>query len=263
LPGRAAARHNPAVDCPSISDGPAASAAEDDSAGPSHEKRRRWLPAVVGLVATLAALAALVGHEPGFYRDRCGVAAGAEAAARRLVSGVAALRADIARPGPWEGAFAERELNAWLATDLARHHDHFLPAATAEPRVELLPRRVRVAARIGYGPCSAVAWGDARVVLREPNQLVVVLAAAGVGALPLPRGVVLGALRRRLDRLGMVTSVRRLDDGPAVVVYIPSTHDSGGTSHWLESLAIGAGSVALAGTTRPPGARPEPTPRAP
>lgn len=250
------------MESPSLSDGPAASLAEDASAGPSRG-RRRWLPWTLGVLAAIVAGVALVRYEPAFYRARHGVAAGADTAARRLVSSAAALRAAVVRQGPWEGAFSERELNAWLAIDLPRNQRRFLPASVAEPRVELLPRRVRVAARVGLGACSTVAWADARVTLREPNQLVIVLAAAGLGALPLPRGALLGTLRRRLDGLGMVTNVRRLDEGPALVVYIPSTHDAGGTSHWLESLAIGPGSLALAGTTRPPTGRPEPAPRAP
>ena len=33
------------------------------------------------------------------------------------------------------------------------------------------------------------------------------------------------------------------------MVYIPSTHESGGMSHWLESLSLAEGSVTVAGRT--------------
>jgi hypothetical protein len=34
------------------------------------------------------------------------------------------------------------------------------------------------------------------------------------------------------------------------MVYIPSTHDAGATSYWLESLSIGDGELLMAGETR-------------
>jgi len=45
------------------------------------------------------------------------------------------------------------------------------------------------------------------------------------------------------------TSTRQLDGRSVLVVYIPSTHESGGPSHWLEALSIGDGSLAVAGRT--------------
>ena len=48
----------------------------------------------------------------------------------------------------------------------------------------------------------------------------------------------------------MVTDLRRLDGRLVLMVYIPSTHDAGATSYWLESLAIGAGELLIAGETR-------------
>ena len=48
----------------------------------------------------------------------------------------------------------------------------------------------------------------------------------------------------------MVTDLRRLDGRLVLMVYIPSTHDAGATSYWLESLAIGAGELLVAGETR-------------
>jgi hypothetical protein len=35
-----------------------------------------------------------------------------------------------------------------------------------------------------------------------------------------------------------------------LVVYIPSTHQAGGVSHWLEAIRIAAGEAAVAGETR-------------
>jgi hypothetical protein len=192
-------------------------------------------------------------HVPEFYRQGLSVdessGTAAEQAARRVVSDASALHASFSREGRWEAAFAEDDINAWLATDLPRNHSRLLPTMVSDPRVRLSPQRIQIGMRLGSGFVSAVGWLVIEVRLREPNQLGLVVQEARVGGLPLPHGPIQQEIRRRLDRLGMVTAARRLDDRNVLVVYIPSTHESGGTSHWLESLSIGEGSIAFAGRT--------------
>jgi hypothetical protein len=76
------------------------------------------------------------------------------------------------------------------------------------------------------------------------------LEQARLGAIPLPRAPILRELSRRISKLGMVTDLRRLDGRMVLMVYIPSTHDAGATSYWLESLALGDGELLMAGETR-------------
>lgn len=200
-----------------------------------------------GLVVALVIAARC---EPPYYRDRMPAAAGAAALARRFVTDAAALQAAIARPGRWDAAFEEREINAWLATDLPANHAGLLPAGLAEPRVRLAPGRVDLAIRVGAGVASAVLHLALQVRLRGENQLAVELEEARLGLLPLPRDAVLAELGRRLGRLGGVTSLRRLDGRSVLVVYIPSTHDAQGMGRWLSALAIAEGSLLVAGETR-------------
>ncbi|MFM7412740.1 MAG: hypothetical protein ACKO6E_05975 [Planctomycetota bacterium] len=206
--------------------------------------------AAITLVAAVAVTVVAASRLPESYaRHEALGGPAAEQAARRFLGGVSRLHADFIREGAWEAAFSEDELNAWLAVDLPRNHPHALPGRVREPRVSLQPRRVDVSARLvvaGLRPVVSVGLG---VRLREPNQLGVTVEEASLGAIPLPRGPVLSEIRRRFDRLGMVTSVQRLDDRSVLVVYIPSTHESGGMSHWLESLSLAEGSVAVAGRT--------------
>ena len=82
------------------------------------------------------------------------------------------------------------------------------------------------------------------------NQLGIVVTDVRLGGLPLPRGPVTHEIARRIDALGMATERRRLDGRTVLVVYIPSTHDAGATSHWLESLALEDGAVLVGGVTR-------------
>lgn len=225
---------------------------------------RRWLWRITSVVAAAGVaavvLAALAAWEPRFYGERSLAGrdgSAAELAARRLVSDASALRAAVVRPGPWEAVLDEAGINAWFALDQPRNHPALLPAGVSAARVWLTAGRLHAGVRVGVGAVSAVAWAVVEVRLREPNQLGIVVEDAGLGRLPLPRGLILGDLARRFRRLGLVAAVRPLDGRSMLVVYIPSTHDAGGASHWLESLAIGEGFMAVTGRTLPPGERPD------
>lgn len=233
-------------------------ASPDDDFEPSQPTRRGrlrrlFLPPLLLVAAGLALVAGAAAWPPAFYRPRLAAAANPEAgeqAARRLVTTVSALHADFLRVGRWEGVFDEAGVNAWLAHDLPRNHATILPAAVAEPRVEFLSGRVRAGARVGRGLFSAIAWIDAEVTLREPNRLAIRLTDARLGSLPLPRGPILRTIARRLERLGAVTELNRREGPGLLVVYIPSTHQAGGVSHWLEAVRLAAGELAVAGETR-------------
>lgn len=240
---------------------------------PGRPRRFFWGVVAVAL-ASLAGLVAAAVRQPEFHRERLPVggplagrpptaaAAAAEEDLRRLITDVAALHAAFVREGAWDGSFTERQGNAWLAVDLPRNHAGLVPEWIASPRVQLLPGGLRAGCRVGREPLAATAWVEATIRLLEPNHVAITLADARLGSLPIPRGPILRELGYRLGGLGLVTEVRRLDDRLVLEVYIPSTHEGGGTSHWLESLRIDSGSVAVAGETKrgghgqPPGGKP-------
>jgi hypothetical protein len=239
--------------------------ADDDfepSQPPRRGRLRRFFVPLVALVAVLVVPLAALGIGPRFHRDRLPVggplegrlpavaAAAAEQEARRLVTAASAVHAALQRVGPWEASFTERELNAWLALDLTRNHAALAGDWARDARVELLPGRLRAGCRMGRWSLSTVAWIEAEIRLRAANQLAITIADARLGLVPIPRGPILQALARRLDSLGMVSEIRRLEATNVLVVYIPSTHEAGGASHWLESLLLASGEVAIAGETR-------------
>lgn len=205
------------------------------------------------MAACLAVAAVVLRYEPAFYRPLLVPAVGAdeaEALARRAVSKASAAHAALSRPGPWDMALSAAEINAWLTVDQPRNHPQLLPRRVTQPRLMFEPGRVLAAARVGYGPLSAVASCRLAVLLHAPNQLTITVEESRIGAVPLPTAPVLRDLARRLARLGMVTEIRPRDGGLKLEVFIPSTHDAGATSTWLESLAVGAGELLLAGQTR-------------
>jgi hypothetical protein len=269
LPGRGSPGQTSSVDTTPIIDLP-----DDDfepSQPPKPRRLRRLILLVAGaLVVGLAALVATATHTPDFYRQRLPVGgplagrepaaavAVAEQAARRIVTGVSALHAAFLQVGPWEGVFSERELNAWLAIDLPRNHAAVLPVGVLTPRVELLPGRVRAGVRVGRGILMATVWFEAEVALQAANQLRITVTRVRLGGLPLPAGPLLAGIARRLERLGAVTETPPGGARSVLVVYIPSTHQAGGVSHWLEAIRIAAGEVAVAGETRRGPVRPAP-----
>jgi hypothetical protein len=223
--------------------------------------RRTVLGCLGGLALVCVVLAALLKYEPGFYRQLeipadsgdalpAGDTNDVEALARRAVTKASAWHASISRSGSWETAVTADELNAWLTVDLPRNHPRWLPQGVSRPRLVFRPRHVELGTRVGYGPLTAVAWIDCEVLLRDVNHLMIVLEQARLGAIPVPRTPILRELGRRISKLGMVTDLRMMDGRIVLMVYIPSTHDAGATSYWLESLSIGDGELLMAGETR-------------
>lgn len=208
-----------------------------------------------GLGAGLFAVALLLKHEPSLMAV---TPAGPEAdrAAARIVTAGSALHAAIGRAGPWGAAITDTEANAWLAIDLPRNHPTLLPGGLADPRVRFRPQRVEAAVRAGSGLISTVMWCDLGVTLRGVNQLGITIEGASAGAVPIPGTPVLAEIGRRIAACGAVTELRRLDGRMVLVVYIPAMLGGGGPQWRLESLRIGDGEAAVAGSTT----LPEPAP---
>lgn len=200
----------------------------------------------------LLGLGLLLAYKPAFYTlrqvtDRSPVG---EQAARRLVTKISALRADVIRIGAWESVITDAEINAWLTNDLPRNHPHFLPWGIREPRIEFQSKRVSIAARTGAWALSTVVWLELKVQLREINQLGIVLEQARLGRIPLPRNAILRDLARRINAMGAITDLRQLNGQLHLIVSLPESHDGGANRHTLKSLSIETGELLLAGTTR-------------
>lgn len=252
-----------AAEQPPFSSPSAAAPSATVRGGAAASHTSRWTPRGIaaGCLAAgglaFVAAAVLAAQVPDFYARARGAEPGeaAETRARRAVSKTSAWHAAISRPGGWDTAIAAEELNAWLATDLPRNHAGWLPRGISQPRLAFSPRHLAAGVRVGFGPVATVASVDCEIVLREPNQLAIVVERARLGAIPLPTAPILGEIGRRLRKLGMVTDIRPVDGRMVLAVYIPSTHDAGATSYWLESMSFTDGEWLVSGTTRVAAAR--------
>jgi hypothetical protein len=218
----------------------------EPSQPPPRPRLRRPVWTVAAGAAAIAVAAIVAARQPpGWYSERLATAdaAAVDRDARRLVTTVAGLRAAAAQPGPWGVAVREREINAWLSVDLPRNHAAVLPAGWSEPRIRLEPGRILVAARTTAGPFAGLVTCDIEVRLRAVNQLECAVAAARLGAIPLPSGPFVHRLAALLGRVGFVTEPRRLDGRPVVVVSL------GGRGVAIEGLSVDSGELVVAGTT--------------
>lgn len=221
---------------------------EPVSAHRGRHRRRLLEYLTAGLGAGLVVVAALLKHEPALMAAKFS-GPDAERAAARVVTTAAVLHAALGQAGPWGAALTDTEANAWLAIDLPRNHPTLLPHGLADPRVRFGRKRVEAAVRVGSGLLSTVVRCDLGVTLRGVNQLGITVEGAAAGAVPIPRTPVLTAFRRRIAACGAVTELRRLDGRTVLVVYIP-TMPGGDAPQWrLESLLIGDGEAAVAGST--------------
>ena len=232
--------------------------------------RRIQLASVGVLAGGLIVTVGLLRYEPAFLREQAvfspghdvaanptGLAASSDPAASasqrtagRMVTKASALHAAIGQSGDWGTAVTDDEINAWLAIDLPRNHQGWLPHGVSEPRVLFLPGHVQIGARFVYAGLSAAAWLDLEIHLRDVNQVGIVLADARVGLIPLPRGAILRELARCINGLGRVTELRQLNGRTVLIVSMASTRETGGMIASLESLRIGDGEAMLTGTTR-------------
>jgi len=220
-------------------------------------RRRLWVLAVAGLGGSIAVAGglALAVRQPPDFSDRRPVEPGDDAAARRFLTKVAALR-DLGRSsGSWDMALSEAECNAWLATDLPRNHPGLLPGL-AEPRVRFTSGSVEMAAVVTEaGPLPGwlvrairpVASARIEVRLAAGGRLECRVGRCRLGMLPLPVGLVVHGLAGRLRRQGIPCTTPRVDGQAALVVTLPPG-GPGRRQLRVAALSIDAGELLATGT---------------
>ena len=233
---------------------PGALARHEKTGGAGRRWPRRRAAAGILLVCLLLAAYSLLHLRPVGIGGPVPTGPEGERAAGRMMSKASSLVAGLERPGDWGEAFSEAEANAWLSIDLPRHAPGFLVGGFSAPKVQFLERRAAISSLVRWGPLSAQLWAILEVTVRSDNLVAVGVDSAGLGAVPLPPGVILRALASRAEAAGATTEIRFLDGGPVLLVLLPGTttkKTSGQRSEYhLGGVRITPGEVVLAGTTR-------------
>ncbi len=215
------------------------------------------------LPAVLLMLLLSARQEPEFYAagseqvaagaDERAVEAVRQRAASRFLSKIAALAADMGRPGEWSTVIGDDELNAWLAVDLPANHPDLLPAGVEDLRVRFASGEVLLGCRFG-GPLAGLTWAEVRLRLLEANRLAMTVEQCRMGLLPLPTGIASSRLARGLERAGLRCEMLRIDGTTKLVVQLPAAEIRGdgpvAVSWWLDGLRLEDGEVFLTGISR-------------
>lgn len=245
----------------------AEAAGSNGRAGPVRPAQRtRWWWLVVTSPAVGLGLAWLViTTAPAFYRAAAVTGPEAAGAAGRFVTSLAAIATASRQEGSWGVDMQERDINAWLGTDLPRNHPDLLNGSAwgrlSRPRVRLEPKLARIGIEVSTWGITAVAWADVEVTMRSANHFVVSIRRAGLGSLPLPREAVLKECGRRLMKAGLDTQMQRFRDRSVLLAVVPDRLTERPVAptagprqpgrRWeVDSLRIDRGSLTLAGTSR-------------
>jgi len=191
--------------------------------------RRRMIITVVAGAVVIAGGAVIAAscHQPPSLRRALTTSSGIDAAdaearhVARFISGVSALHAAATRPGPWEGVFTADDVNAWLANDLPRNHPRLLPPGWSDPRVGFEPRHAWFGIRRHLGPLRPLVWMRLEASRRSAGEVLLTVADAGIGAIPLPGDSLLAMLRARLVDAGYPVAMARIDGRSRLVLRLP------------------------------------------
>jgi hypothetical protein len=229
-------------------------------------QRTRWWWLAISPAVGLGLVWLVITTPPAFYRAAAVTGPEAAGAAGRFVTSLAAIATASRQEGPWGVDMQERDINAWLGTDLPRNHPDLLNGSAwgrlSRPRVRLEPKLARIGIEVSTWGITAVAWADVEVTMRSANHFVVSIRRAGLGSLPLPRDAVLKECGRRLMQAGLETQMQRFRDRSVLLAVVPdrlaerpTTPNAGPrqpSRRWeVDSLRIDRGSLTLAGTSRP------------
>ena len=202
-----------------------------DTAAPTDRRggpRWRLIAAAGAVVITGGAVIAASCYQPPSLRRSPATLSGVDAAdaearhVARFISGVSALHAAATRTGPWEGVFTADDVNAWLANDLPRNHPRLLPPGWSDPRVGFEPRHAWFGIRRRLGPLRPLVWMRLEASLRSAGEVLLTVADAGIGAIPLPGDTLLAILRVRLVDAGYPVAIARIDGRSRLVLRMPA-----------------------------------------
>jgi len=189
-------------------------------------------------------------HKPAFYEEALKSApVQEEVAGDQLEQNVLELHNNVRKPGRWEAAFSDAQINGWLASNLEKKYPHLLPRGVADPRVAINPNEALVACRYENGSINTVISLALEIHLTdEPNVVAIRVCRARAGALPLPLKNFLDRVSAVAARSGLPLRWAETDGDPVALFKVPSEHEDYVTQGiHLEQVELREGELYLAG----------------
>ena len=187
---------------------------------------------------------------PRFYRDALTVSGEMQGLRNKeMLRKVRNFSNDIQKTDqPWQGVFTIDELNAYLATEVAKKDSNLFPKEVSEPRLSIFGRRIDFACRLKRNDFSGILHLAFGVSLPEPNRLTLRIREARLGRIPISRDLPEGILFDALEK-GGYGPVRGTEAGDPTITVSLKLDLYKGKSVLLESLEMGDGAVRLSGQT--------------
>lgn len=220
--------------------------------------RKKWilLSCVVVVLGTLGALAAMLKHEPGYYR-RAAVPTGPErktlstACLGRFAQLFSCLKDGS---GEWDIKVSQGQLNSFFAEEFIRLGlaEDFAKYNITDPRVVLEDDRLRLGFRYGSGLWSTVVTYDLKLWRAPRDQSVVAVEILGrkAGAVPLSTHGLLKEMTEVAKRRNVEVSWYRHDGNPVALIRFQA--DRTRPSFRLRRLDVRNGMINIGGVSLEP-----------
>lgn len=194
---------------------------------------------------------------PKFYRDALAVSDEIEELRNKeMLRKVRNLNNDVQKTDrPWQGDFSVDELNAYLATEVAKPGSNLFPKEISEPRLSISGRKIEFACRVERNEFAGILHLTCSLTLPEPNRMTLRIREARLGRIPISRKLSEQILFEMLEKNGY-RPVRGNEAGdPTLSVELGLKYGKGKAIR-LETLDIENGSVQLSGQTLRTDSRP-------
>jgi len=144
----------------------------------------------------------------------------------------------------WAQDFTEEQVNSWLAEELPRNADFWLPPGVSEPRIHLTPGAIDLAFRYRDSFVNTVISARLKPEMRSPNLMAVEITEARAGGIPVPMQFVLAEISDSLHKTHWQHELVEEEGRRLIVIDL---HQKKHQRTVLESIQIVNGGFSMAG----------------
>ncbi|MCG8432663.1 MAG: hypothetical protein MJA83_01365 [Gammaproteobacteria bacterium] len=171
-----------------------------------------------------------------------------EEASRELESQATALYSDTQSPGLWSAVFSDRQLNGWLAVQLAGEQSKLLPPKICDPRLATSPGMLQFGFMTSEAGLKTLVSVDAEVFLTEPGTMAIRLKTVRAGAVPLPAAKIAEEVRLASESWSLPIHWTRMEGDVVALVDLGEVlGDEAPVT--VVTLELRAGEIFIAGKT--------------
>ena len=234
------------------------SKADDSKVSAAPEKSdiriRRWLYAVVIVLALIAGIVWFAIHEAGkipeFYAEVLAVDdEKAKLAGQRFERNLVQLQNAARRTRPWKVEFTQEQVNGWFSSDLPEKFPDAIPSSISDPRVVFRDDEVKLAFKYDFrGAVGYVVLRADMFCTDEPNEIAIQIQDVKTGFVSLPIAPWMDRVADSIRKAGIPIYWTRDGESPVAVFTLPDYVRAKATSEVLvEAISIKTKKLVIAG----------------